>query len=60
MDRKEQLKEFAKKIGDLEKEYNVGICSSDGHTNAVIVDQITGNGYEYQFRQGLISLCTDE
>lgn len=48
MNRESRINELAKKIYELEKEYQVSIISENGYTNAVIVDQVTGHGYVYE------------
>lgn len=53
--RKEQLEEVAKKIKELEKSFQVIIISDNGYTDALIVDQISGDGYHYHSTKGRIT-----
>ncbi|WP_137744827.1 hypothetical protein [Robertmurraya siralis] len=48
MDRKSQLVEFARRLGKLENEFQVKIISSNGFTDAVVVDQSERHGYDYK------------
>ncbi|MBU5215079.1 hypothetical protein NST63_27435 [Heyndrickxia sp. FSL W8-0496] len=58
MNRNEELNVLAKKLGKLESDFKVKIISSNGYTDAIIVDQINGKGYEYQ--RGTMILAEDE
>lgn len=60
INRESQLKRLAEKLWKLEKENNIVLISSNGFTDAVIVDKTTGKGYEYHRNQGKISSCSDE
>jgi predicted MPP superfamily phosphohydrolase len=59
IEREEKLKELAKKIGELEKEYQVIIISDNGYTKALIVDKVENHGYDYHFEEGRISHSSD-
>jgi hypothetical protein len=59
VERYSQLEELAKKISALEKEYSVVILSSNGYTDALIVDELTGRGYNYLRRKGVLSRADD-
>ncbi|MDX8359835.1 hypothetical protein [Cytobacillus sp. IB215316] len=55
MTRRSQLKELAKKIGELEKEYKVKIRSDNGYTGALIEDKVEHHEYHYHSEEGRIS-----
>ena len=40
-----ELNNFLHEINLLQKKYNVEICSDNGYTDAIFVDQVTGKGY---------------
>lgn len=55
MQRKNDLKQFAEKLGELEKEFDVTVMSDNGFKNAVVIDRTNQHLYDYHRNKGLIS-----
>lgn len=55
LERKSQIEEFAVKLGELEREYKVKIISSNGFTDAIIIDLAWKHGYDYHSGKGRIT-----
>lgn len=56
MKRKDEIKEFASKLYQLEKEHGVELISSNYHVPVVIVDK---QGFAYRYEKGKIELDPD-
>ncbi|WP_117168879.1 hypothetical protein [Paraliobacillus sediminis] len=57
--RKDEIRDFAKKLRLLEEEYSVDVISDNYFTPAVIVDIKGQSGFSYQYYQGDIKLDTN-
>lgn len=57
--RKDELKTFAQKLGQLENDYRVEVCSDNYYTRAVIIDTKKEDGFSYHYEHGRIELDTN-
>lgn len=52
--REDEVKEFAQKLYELEKQYGVELCSENYFTRAAIIDTKRNRMYAYLYEKGNI------